>query len=179
MKTTVLRVATLALFAAITSAAEAQTSKVSYGGSIGLTQPLGKLGDVSRSGFHLQGHAQYEPSSLPFSWRADVGYWTLGQKTVGSVQLGNARTIITLTGNAVYNFDTAKDATFVPYVIGGAGFYSGNQNFGTNFGINAGGGVTMKLAGFETFGEARLHNVFGDGSSVRLLPLSFGVRIKR
>jgi hypothetical protein len=160
-----------------TAGASAQTSKVSYGGSIGLVQPVGSIGDVNRSGFSVMGHAMYEPSSAPISWRGDVGFMTLGSKTVNGINLGSSRNVFTVNGNAVYNFDTAKDATFVPYLIGGVGIYTGSKGLGTNLGLNAGGGVTMKLAGFEAFGEARLHNVFNDGS-YRLLPFSFGIRIK-
>ena len=85
----------------------------------------------------------------------------------------------TVNGNAIYHFEGAKDATFVPYVIGGAGLYNANRNLGTKFGVNAGGGVTFRLAGIDAFTEARLHNVFTDGSSSRLIPISFGVNFKR
>jgi hypothetical protein len=170
-------VAALAMMVGAASTVSAQSSRVTYGGSLGLNIPVGTIGDVSRSGYTIMGHAQYEPSSFPVSWRADAGFMTLGAKTVNNISLGNSRNIFTINGNAVYNFDTAKDATFVPYLIGGVGIYAGNRGLGTNLGLNAGGGVTMKLAGFEAFGEARLHNVF-DNVAYRLLPLSFGIRIK-
>lgn len=167
-----------ALIMAAAPTVSAQASKVSFGGSIGLTQPVGWIGDVNRSGFSIMGHAQYEPSNLPISWRADAGFMTLGSKTVNNINLGQSRNIFTINGNAVYNFDTAKDATFVPYVIGGLGLYTGSRGLGTNLGINGGGGVTMKLAGFEAFGEARLHNVFFS-RAYRILPISFGIRLRQ
>ena len=78
----------------------------------------------------------------------------------------------TINANAVYNFEGAKDATFVPYVIGGVGLYNAGRGIGTNFGFNAGGGVTFKLAGFDAFTEARFHNVMATGGSARLIPVS-------
>lgn len=174
-----------AVFAAMlggTSVALAQTkSSARFGVSGGLTLPIGSLGDGFGTGFNIQGHASVTPSSFPLVLRGDVGLVTLSGKTVSSGGISGSNpslTLFTVNGNAVYNFESAKDATFVPYVIGGAGIYSGNRNFGTHFGINGGGGVTFKLAGFDAFVEGRFHNVFGDGGSARLIPISFGIMFK-
>jgi opacity protein-like surface antigen len=172
----------LAVIAAAAPVAQAQQqSAVSYGFSGGLTLPIGTFGDFQGSGLNLQGHALYKPSSLSVALRGDLGLWTTsGQNNTfrGITQKTEGTTFFTLNANAIYNFEGAKDATFVPYVIGGAGLYNGNRNFGTKFGINGGGGVTFKLASFDAFAEARLHNVFGDGGSARLIPISFGITFK-
>jgi Outer membrane protein beta-barrel domain len=174
----------LAAIAAATPVAQAQAqsqSAISYGVSGGLTLPIGTFGDFQGSGLNVQGHALYKPGSSALSFRGDLGVWTTsGQNsTFRGVPLKTEGTrFITLNANAIYNFESAKDATFVPYVIGGAGLYNGNRSFGTNFGINAGGGVTFKLASFDAFAEARLHNVFGNGGSSRLIPISFGITFK-
>ncbi len=176
-----------AVFAAMTGTAQmAQAQALDAGGarfgvSGGLTLPIGDLGDGYGSGFNIQGHASIKPSSSPFTLRGDVGLWTNSGKTVniGGISGSNpSLTLVTVNGNVVYNFEGAKDATFVPYVIGGAGVYSGNRDFGTKLGLNAGGGVTFKLAGFDAFAEGRFHNIFGDGGSARLIPISFGVMFK-
>jgi opacity protein-like surface antigen len=172
----------LAAIAAAAPVAQAQSqSAISYGVSGGLTLPIGNFGDFQGSGLNVQGHALYKPGSSALSFRGDLGVWTTsGQNsTFRGVPLKTEGTrFITVNANAIYNFEGAKDATFVPYVIGGAGLYNGNRQFGTNFGINAGGGVTFKLASFDAFAEARLHNVFGDGGSSRLIPISFGITFK-
>lgn len=177
-----------AVFAAIFSTApraDAQQQKaVTLGFSGGLNIPNGKLGDSQGSGFHLHAHATLKPSSVPFALRGDLGYLTTPGKTItpiaGSTGTFSTKGVnwFTVNANAVYNFEGAKDATFVPYVIGGAGFYNGSQNVGTNLGVNAGGGVTFKLSSFDAFVEGRIHNVFADGGSLRMIPLTFGINIK-
>ncbi len=179
MKKILAGAAVLAAIVAAAPAARAQsTSSTQFGISGGLTMPMGDLGDGFGSGLNIQGHVSAKPGSSPFTLRADAGLWTLGGKTVnvGGISGSNdGLTLFTVNGNAVYAFEGAKDATFVPYVIGGGGIYSGNRNFGTKFGLNAGGGITFKLAGFDAFTEARFHNVFGDGGSARIIPISFGI----
>lgn len=177
-----------AVLSAIMAAAPAvqaqKADAVTFGVSGGLTLPVGRIGDTQGTGFNLQGHATYKPSSVPFGLRGDVGYWSTPGKSITAITGGpsvkySSVNWFTVNGNVIYHFEGAKDATFVPYVIGGAGLYSANRNLGTKFGVNAGGGVTFRLAGIDAFTEARLHNVFTDGSSSRLIPISFGVNIKR
>lgn len=178
-----------AVFAAMLGGASAvQAQKATDGGQIygfsgGLTIPNGTLGDINGTGLNLQAHATLKPSSIPFALRGDLGLFTTSGKTLpgtGSTAGPNysGATFFTLNANGVYNFEGAKDATFVPYVIGGAGLYAANGGRGTKFGINAGGGVTFKLSGFDAFAEARIHNVFSDGYSSRLIPISFGIMFK-
>ena len=174
-------------FAAILGSASVtqaqQKSAVTYGFSGGLTLPMGTLGDINGSGFNLQAHANLKPSSLAFGLRGDLGLFTTAAKTLPATGSQSGRTYssqtwLTVNANGVYNFEGAKDQTFVPYAIAGVGLYSGNGGRGTSFGINGGGGVTFKLSGFDAFAEARIHNAFSSGYSARFLPLSFGINFK-
>ena len=64
------------------------------------------------------------------SLRGDLGLFTTPGKTISRLPGApktDGVTWITLNGNAVYTFSGAKDASFVPYVIGGAGLYNGSQ----------------------------------------------------
>jgi len=177
-----------AVLAAVTIAApaggqQASSLPVTFGISGGLVIPTGDIGNTNGSGFNLQGHATIRPASLPVGLRGDLGLWTTPGKTITPIAGGAATafegiTWFTANANAVLNFAAEKDATFVPYVIGGAGIYNGSQGIGTKFGLNAGGGVTFKLSGFDAFAEARFHNVFTDIKSSRLIPLSFGVNFR-
>ena len=183
MKRLFVGAAVLAAFASIAPSVQAQTtSAITYGASAGLTQPIGAVGDVQGTGVNVQGHATYAPDRLLFALRGDLGLFTTPGKTISRLPGApktDGVTWITLNGNAVYTFSGAKDASFVPYVIGGAGLYNGSQGYGTNFGINAGGGVNFKVASINAFAEARVHNVFGNGGSSRLIPLSLGVQFKQ
>ncbi len=159
------------------------SSPVTFGISGGLTAPIGNLSNTNGMGFNLQGHATLKPSSVPFALRGDVGFWTTPGKTVTPIAGGPSSSYsginwFTVNANGVYNFEGAKDAVLVPYVIAGVGFYNGTQGIGTNFGINGGGGVTFKLSGFDAFAEARFHNIFTNNSSARIIPISFGINFK-
>jgi len=44
------------------------------------------------------------------------------------------------------------------------------------FGINAGGGVRVQLAGFAAFIEAKWHDIFTNGTHVQMVPVSVGFR---
>ncbi len=184
MKTFIVGAAVLAAIAATAPAAQAQQQgAVTFGFSGGLTLPTGDLGNTQGSGFNLQGHATIKPSSLPIGLRGDLGLWTTPGKTVRPIAGGASVsypgvTWITANVNGVYNFEGAKDATFVPYVLGGVGVYNGTEGIGTKFGVNGGGGVTFKLSGFDAFAEARFHNIFTDGFSSRIIPLSFGINFR-
>jgi opacity protein-like surface antigen len=169
------------IFGAVPAAHAQQKSELTYGVSGGLTLPIGSIGDVNGTGINLQGHATYAPSSLAFKLRGDAGFWTLGGKSVNRSGVNfstKSVRFINVTANAMYEFEGAKDATTVPYVIGGVGIYNGSQGAGTNFGFNAGGGVTFRLSGFDAFAEARFHNILANGGSARVIPLSFGINFK-
>ena len=186
MKNLLVGAAVFAAMAATAPSAQAQvksSSPVTFGISGGLTAPIGDLSNTNGMGFNLQGHATIKPSATPFALRGDVGFWTTPGKTVAPIAGGpsssyNGINWFTVNANVVFNFESAKDAILVPYVIGGAGMYNGTQGIGTKFGINGGGGVTFKLSGFDAFAEARFHNIFTNNSSARIVPISFGINFK-
>lgn len=184
MKKILVGAAVFAALAAVAPTAHAQQSSgLVFGISGGLNVPMGDLGDSQGSGFGLMGHVTARPGSFPFAIRGDVGILTNPGKTINPIGSEGSFTTegitwTTANANAVFNFEGAKDATFVPYIIGGAGIYNGNRGIGTKFGINGGGGVTFKLSGFDAFTEARFTNIFTDGSSARMIPIMFGVNFK-
>jgi hypothetical protein len=47
----------------------------------------------------------------------------------------------------------------------------------TDFGLNGGVGLTYQLKRVGIFGEARLHNVFGDQIDLQYIPIMLGARI--
>jgi len=165
------------------SSATAQASNpLTFGIAGGLSQPLGDLGDATSLGFNVTGTLDARPAVIPFPLRFDlmINRWGLDRVD------GSARAIAGVA-NAVFNFPTQNPATsLAPYVIGGFGIYNAGFNFDdaddpdseTDLGINFGGGVRFPLSGFDTYVEARYHNVFGgdDEGDVSFLPIVFGIR---
>ena len=177
-------VATCAVFAGV---AQAQDSKpVSFGVMGGLSLPMGDLGDGYDSGFNLTGSAYLKPSSARFSLRGDLGYDRFAYASTTSIVSGNF-SVLSFVANILFPLGAdGGEGSIKPYLVGGGGLYrktSSVEGLGTDVsgsatdpGIGVGGGLEFKLAGFSTFAEARLVNVFGDGGSTRYLPLTFGVR---
>jgi opacity protein-like surface antigen len=195
---------TLRLAAALTIAAapvvsHAQdataTRPVSFGVSAGLSMPMGNLSDSFNSGFNVTGHIAFKPAMFTnLSFRGDVGFDRFNAKgdlANAAVSLEGTYTVIGISANAVYAFPQSDPSAMLrPYLIGGVGMYNlknkvtttagtvetVSESSATKPGVQAGAGVEFALSGFSTFAEAKFVNVFGDGSSVRWVPISFGIR---
>lgn len=181
-----LRVIGLAALVALPAMASAQESRpVSFGVSGGLSLPVGDLGDGYDSGFNVTGHIGYKPAMFTnLSFRGDVSFDKWGSKVLDDV----STRVLGVTANAVYAFPQTTPGVVRPYVLGGVGFFNGkssgtvagqsldDSDSSTDLGIQLGGGVNFQLSGFATFVEAKFVNVFGDGSSARFIPITFGVK---
>ncbi len=197
MKSGMRAVGTVAVAAALFAmpfVAGAQEKGVRFGVSAGLSVPMGKLGDVNGTGYNLTGHATLSPSSLAnLSFRGDVGIDRFDAKeSIGSLTQKGGVTMIGFTANAIYAFSQDDPGAVTrPYILVGGGFFNGRSKVtsilgaaedtdssnSTDAGIQFGGGMEFNLSsGFGAFAEAKLVNVFGDGSSRRWIPISFGVR---
>ena len=158
--------------AAINEPAEAQR-RTSFGLAAGATVPVGDLGDATSTGFHVLGTLSVSgTASTPLGLRLDGMFNSLSGKSEGPDV-----NVWTVNGNLVYAFPGGLTAT--PYILGGAGWYNlkaDGADEGTNeIGINGGIGARFALSGFSTFAEVRFHNVFTDGSSAQLIPITFGI----
>jgi hypothetical protein len=151
---------------------EAQAQLLRFGIGAGPSIPMGDLGDAVNTGFHAQGMVALRVPLLPLSLRGDVLFQRFSADAPG---VGNFQQI----AGVVNGFYTLLPVPMVsPYVSGGVGLY--NSSFGggdssTDFGVNVGAGLRVNLLLVEVFGEARLHNVFGEGDSQRTLPVTVGV----
>ena len=155
--------------AAITSTSPLAAQGVRFGVGGG---PTFVLEDGGGTDFHILGTVAFAAGEdLPVSFRVD-----------GAYQLGDAYNILSGTGNAVYSFNVSEETRFRPYLIGGLGIY--NVSFDndlidnqTKFGINAGAGFTVPVGqgNMRLFGEGRFHNVFTEGGSLNLLPITVGI----
>lgn len=199
--------ATLAVGAMIAAApAGAQVMQTTrnpiyYGIAAGATIPTGTTGDLHSTGWHVQGLVDWTSTVTPFGFRGDVGYTSLGGKSIaaGTTSItGDDLKMWSGTADAVWMFrQKGTSPTMTPYALGGVGLYHTSDgrsatavgvtqsigNHSWNFGLNVGGGVIFHLAGFQTFAELRFHNVFngtlndqGNKSSAHFFPLTFGIR---
>jgi hypothetical protein len=186
--------------------APARAVRVGIGG--GVAVPVGNFKDGYQSGslrrdlqngIAGQGFVEFRPAGLPIGFRASVTYNRFG---IDKVRVGSTGAEVTGAdgtseilgglGNVTLQF---PGGPIRPYVLAGAGAFNVKNRFTgltgsaaqsaevseTDFGINGGAGVTLHLAGFEAFVEARVANVytkrerFGNLKTVQYVPVTFGV----
>ena len=146
----------------------------SVGVAAGAAVPISDLSNFTNTGYNATILLGVNAPTLPISFRFDGAYNDFGHKyDNGSLHATS------FTGNVVYNIPIT--ASVQPYLIGGIGLYNtSNSNdqsgYGssTNFGFNAGAGVTIPLSGFNAFIEAR-YNRISVGQGIQYVPIVFGV----
>lgn len=159
------------------AAQSAATRPLTLGLSGGLSIPSGDFADGLESGFNVTAHVNFRPAMWTSArFRGDVSFdrWDVEASDITTRSIG-------VTGNIVYDFPVPSTAMIRPYVLGGAGVFNGKASAPlaestTDVGVQAGGGLSFLLAGFSTFAELKLVNVFSEGTSTRWIPLTFGVR---
>lgn len=139
--------------------------------------PLGTLGDVVEMGYHAQVSGALSLPLLPVGVRVD-----------GMInrfpEAGDNFQVLSGSVNAILSIPSIG---ITPYLIGGLGAYNSRftdagepgheheEGSTTNVGANIGAGVRLGLPGLSAFAEARLHNLFSEGSHTRFVPLSLGL----
>jgi hypothetical protein len=133
--------------------------------------PTGEFADFQESGYHIGGHLNLAPASLPVELLFDVTYHNFS---------GNSDLVIpvdfsyfSVSGNAAYVF---SGVGMRPYLMGGIGMYFGKADVDgadseSDFGFDVGGGLRFMLSGFSSFLQGRV-NFVGDAT---FIPISFGV----
>jgi hypothetical protein len=162
---------------ALAAGASDASAQINFSIGAGPTFGLGDLGDATDMGYHGLVSAGFGVPILPVGLRADGMFTRL--PVAGDVD-GNFQ-VLSGTINAVLNIPTP---VISPYIIGGVGFYNSKMDVEgfdseseTDIGVNGGVGIRVGLPGLGVFGEARLHNIFGDGDSVRMAPITIGIRL--
>jgi hypothetical protein len=85
-------------------------------------------------------------------------------------------TIPGATASALLQLGSGRTVT--PYLLAGVGTYRTDYSVYPgewHFGVSGGGGLRLKAGRATFFTEARVHAI-GDGSTPRLVPISFGMR---
>jgi hypothetical protein len=172
---TFLAVAAVAL-TANAAAAQSPLKPFSFGVTGGASMPTGDFGDAASTGYNVGALLELKPIASPVSLRFEGTYQSFDAKAFD----GTARIVAGLANAAL----RLPVGTLVhPYIIGGAGMYNvggkaGGQSLESQnkIGINGGVGFELPLTGISTFVEARYHNVFTEGSSTTLFPVTVGLR---
>lgn len=183
---------------------------VRFGISGGVAVPVGDFKDGFQAGALRrdlqtgvagQGFVEFRPAGFPVGLRASVTY---NRFEVGKVRLGTSGAevsgadgtseILGGLGNVTLQFPAGP---IRPYVLAGVGAFNVKNSLTgltgtgaaaqpedvseTNFGINGGAGLLLRLGGVEAFLEARVANVytkrerFGNLKSVQFVPVTFGL----
>lgn len=150
---------------------------VSFGVQAGPTLALGDFGDSFDAGYHFGALLGFRSPTSPVGFRLD-GTWHNNDAKGANFHM---RTIL-VTANIEYEFPT--QSTVAPYLIGGVGL--GNvklidddgDNDGeaeSKFAWNAGGGIKLKLAGFNMFAETRFNSIMTEDTNLNMLPITVGI----
>jgi opacity protein-like surface antigen len=177
MNKSILGIAAVAMMAIAPASASAQMP-INFGALGGASIPIGDFGDVAETGWHLGGFLAFRPAMMPFGLRAEGVYHRFSAKD--DVLLSADSRTINVNLNGLWEFSMAG-SPMQPYAIGGFGLYNSkatgddvDDESSNDLGVNVGGGVRFALSGFSAFVEARYHNIFTEGNSTQMIPLSFG-----
>lgn len=157
----------------------------------GVTLLSGEDRDFFRDGINLAGSVRIAVPALQIGVRLEAAYNGIGGRNKSTSQTGGPDTlrlgdfnVLAAMLSASYDLSRTPGPTR-PYLLAGFGVFRteaealkyGQPVSGTttDFGVTAGLGATFRLGGLGAFAEARLHNIFGDGGSARLYPLTFGL----
>lgn len=143
----------------------------SFGIEAGPVFPVGRFGDVVNTGFGVEALVEARVPVLPVGLRFEGGYTRFG----GEASRGSVHAV-SGTANAVLRLSPVGLSLVRPYLIGGVGIYGLNQGYGTNAGVNIGGGVSVPLLAVTAFADVRYTRVFTDAPRVNYVPLRVGVR---
>lgn len=155
----------------------AQSSKpVSLGIAAGAAIPISNLSDGFSTGYNGTVALGLSSVGSPLGLRFEGSY----NKFIGRNDAFNSNPdyrIIDGTANVVY---ALPGAGITPYLIGGGGYYSLKEDLPglssiNKFGINGGIGAMFPLSGFNTYVEARVHDVLTDNGSTWFVPVTFGI----
>jgi hypothetical protein len=162
----------------------AQSMKpVTLGIAVGAAIPIGDFANAYNTGYNGTVGLGLSSVGSPVGLRFEGMYNKfLGRNDIFFINGGPRANqpdsrVIAGTVNLVYSL---PGQGIRPYLIGGGGYYSrkddqANASSVNNFGINGGIGAMFPLSGFNTYVEARVHNIFTDVSSTQFIPVTFGI----
>jgi hypothetical protein len=151
----------------VAAPAEAQMRTATFGVGGGPTLPIGDLGNVYDTGWHVQGSFALAPMTLPFGVRVDLNYTNFPHGDHSDSMLAGI----------VNGMFALPAAGLRPYLSAGVGAYNSKHDdqSETDIGVNGGAGLQFGMFGMNAYLEGRLHNLFTEGASSRFIPISVGI----
>jgi hypothetical protein len=159
---------------------------------VGLAVPVGDFADETGGAAQAGGGTalagvEWLPAGNAFGLRLDGAYnrfcTSLCDEDAGDRDVRYR--FLNANLNGILEFPVGADVSIHPYFVAGVGLYNyklvgddvpaGGESE-TDFGLNGGVGLTYQLDRFGIFGEARVHNVFTEGSDVQYIPVMVGAR---
>lgn len=166
--------AALAL-AAVLFVVPALHAQTSFSIAAGAAVPVGSTSDAVNVGYNATVGIGMKPPLAPIGLRIEGALNQMDGKVAAA---GSSRILA-----GIANITLSGAAMPMGYLIGGVGMYnfsvSGatiNPPSETKVGFNVGAGLNFPLTGFSTFLEARFHYISQSGSSVKFIPITFGLK---
>jgi opacity protein-like surface antigen len=175
MNTSMRIASALAFVAAVSLPATTRAQSANFSLAGGFSLANGDFGRRNDAGYSIGVGIGMTQAGSPLSFRADGIYNEFTSHF--NEEKSQAGGII---ASALYDF-VMKDASFVPYAIGGVGLYSTkepslfNDQSQTNVGWSLGAGIRFPLTGFSAYIESRYHSV-SSSPGVAFAPVVFGLR---
>jgi hypothetical protein len=169
----------LSLLLGLTSAAFGQkTYTVALGGGVAI--PVGKFGDVQKTGSSAIAALAIGVAELPLGVRFDGVYNDLRAHAPTGTTVNSDFRVMGVLANLVFAF---PGSSAKPYMLVGGGLYNSKADVAgaksqNDFGFNAGLGATFGLGPFATFIESRYHTVSRKatkGGVYQFVPITLGV----
>lgn len=156
--------------------AQTTTSSARFGGRVGVSAPIGDLGDIADLGIHGGVHLDvpFPSSSAGLRLEGDFGRYS-GKGLVDNVTLGGFL--------ASARFQLQDRSALRPYLLGGIGMYrvktnlvTGGSGSASDIAFAVGGGYDFRAGNLDMFTEARYVTIRGDNTSTDFIPIALGIR---
>lgn len=174
---------------------------VSFAFGGGASVPIGDYKDALKAGWNGQGSIIFSFAGLPLALRADLNYNKFTFKSDLPFSTGGTGGTITTTEDLTQQIIGGlanitipfRMGPVTPYVTAGLAAFNiktnlsdvqagAEDNSETNFAVNGGAGLSLRLLGASVFIEAKINNVYADKQfisnkelkALQFVPVTFG-----
>jgi hypothetical protein len=160
---------------------------LSFGLGGGVSVPVSDAKDAFKNGVNGQGFVRLNLAALPIRPRLDFTFQKFDRKSVSVTgpAIPNAGTSSVLAGVANIQVPLHR-GTIEPYVVVGLGAYNVKSDSAststskTQFGVNGGAGLVVRLGIVSLYLEGRIDNVYSnsgviDTKTIQVVPVTFGL----